>query len=116
MKKATQVGIARTLNSAGIIKAGYRPSRMVRGWGQVIYGYSIVTAGSDFIVRYDNSADRVHILGKTEDQIAAEKEAKNIIFNMKLERILVALTAKGYHAAIEDGSVKVYNANEEEVN
>jgi hypothetical protein len=32
---------------------------------------------------------------------------------MKLERILVALTAKGYQAAIEDGSVKVYNTNEE---
>jgi hypothetical protein len=116
MKKATQVGIARTLNNAPIRKAGFIPSRMVRGYGKIIYGYRIIKSDNNFIVRYDNPADRVPTLGRTEEQIAADKEAATVRFNMALDRIHGVLTAKGYHAAIEDGSVKVYNANEEEVN
>jgi hypothetical protein len=113
MNKATQVGIARTLNSARITKAGYIPSRMVRGYGTVVYGYQIIKSGNNFIVRYDNPADRIPTRGRTQEQIATDKEAATVRFNMALDRIHGVLTAKGYQAAIEDGSVKVYNTNEE---
>ena len=59
MKKATKVGIARTLNSARIPKAGYIPSKMVRGYGSIKYGYTIKQLQNDFIVEYDNLADYV---------------------------------------------------------
>jgi hypothetical protein len=113
MKKATQVGIVRTLNDARIPKAGYTSSRMVRGYGTVRYGYSVHAAGNDFIVRFDNPADRVPTIAKTEEQIATEKQAALVRFNTEINRIENALIAKGYQAAIEDGSVKVYNTTEE---
>lgn len=110
MKKATQVGITRTLNDARISKAGFASSRMVRGYGTVKYGYSVEQlADGNFVVRYDNPSKRIATVGKTIEEIEILKQNAEAKFAEMLVRIANVLTVKGYGAVIDGDMVLVHN-------
>ena len=112
MKKATKVGIARTLNSARVPKAGYIPSKMVRGYGSIKYGYTIKQLQNDFIVEYDNLANYVATYKRSEQDILAEKAEKNARWETWLENIYSILINKGYTATLQGDCVVVHNEKE----
>jgi hypothetical protein len=103
-KKATQVGIARSLNDGLHSKAGWNKSRMVRGYATPTSGWVCTKKDNgDFEVTYAvkwGTYCATFNRGLTEEEKAKVHENCTARFVATLEKYLRTLQAKGYNATI----------------
>jgi hypothetical protein len=103
-KKATQVGIARTLNDARLAKSGFNKSSMVRGYATPKSGW-VCTLKDDgnFEVTYAvkwGTYNATCTRGLTEEEKATAHENCTNIFRTTLNKYFNVLQAKGYNVVL----------------